>query len=443
MALRLHALINGGTGAGAGRPGLSRPVWLALMSVCAAGLVVAFGQYTPSRAAAADSPAPIVMAPPPPDEDLASAPLLVGAGDGPEGRLLQAYAALAAGHGRKATALAAALVQDHPQFGLAQLLHGDLLATRGGAPQVFGVAAQVTATAQAEHADLALLREEARRRLSALRERPPADHLPRELVDLPAHVRHAVAVDTERSRLYLFSNGPQGLQLEKDFFVSLGKQGIAKSAQGDARTPLGVYWVVNALPSHMLAERFGSAALGINYPNAIDRQKGRTGTGLFVHGVPPSVYSHGLWATDGCVALANDDANLLLKRLAVDESPVVIARKLEWVPRHATRQAAAEFRPAYQAWDDARRAGDVQDIQRWYDPTLPAPRHTTGGMAPRSNVSFLAWYGETTPMMVVSTREEGRSKAEAATTYRQYWAQQDGRWRIVYDGPVINTLASR
>lgn len=443
--MRLHALINSGAHAGAGsaRPLLSRPVWLALMSVCAAGLVVAFGQYTPSRAAAADTPVSTAVVPAAPEEDLAGAPLLVGAGEGPEGRLLQAYAALAAGQGRKAMVLAAALVQDHPQFALAQLLHGDLLATRGGVPQAFGAAATTAPAAQPVHADLALLREQAQRRLSALRERPPADHLPRELVDLPAHVRHAVAVDTERSRLYLFANGPQGLQLEKDFFVSLGKQGIAKHAEGDARTPLGVYWVTNALPSHMLAERFGSAALGFNYPNAIDRQKGRTGTGLFVHGVPPTVYSHGLWATDGCVALANDDADLLLKRLAVDESPVVISRRLEWVPRHATRQVAAEFRPAYQAWDDARRAGDVQDMQRWYDPSLPVPRHATGGLAPRGNVSFLAWYGETTPMMVVSAREEGRSKAEPATTYRQYWAQQDGRWRIVYDGPVINTMASR
>ena len=367
------------------------------------------------------------------DEDLATAPpLFTALGNGPEARLMEAYAALAQGQVRRATQLAAELVQAHPDFALAQMLHGDLLAGRAGKPSAFGVPAKNPRDSAS--AELKLIQEQAMRRLAALRERPPAGHVPREFVNLPAHVRYAVAVDTERSRLYLFVNTTDGLVLERDFYASLGKQGIAKQVEGDARTPLGVYWITNALPSHMLAERFGRAALGLNYPNAVDRAKGRTGTGLFVHGVPPKMYSHGLWATDGCVALANEDVQLLLERLVVGDSPVVIARQLDWVPAAAAKKAADDFRPAYAAWDEARRKGDAAGLQRWYETSAVVPRAAALGPAPRGDVSFVAWYGEVAPMMVVTAREEPRARGIAAASYRQYWAQHEGQWRIVFDG---------
>jgi lipoprotein-anchoring transpeptidase ErfK/SrfK len=365
-------------------------------------------------------------------------PLFAQAGNGPEGQLIQAYVALASGEGRQAMALTQQLILDHPGFTLAQLLYGDLLAAKAGQPQVFG---HGTATAEQIQArpDTKDLYEQAMRRLRNLQERPPAGTLPREWVDLPAHVKHAVAVDTERSRLYLFKNGPDGLTLERDFYVSLGKQGIGKQVEGDARTPLGVYWITNALPSYMLDVRFGSAAMGINYPNALDKHLGRTGTGLFLHGVPPNVYSHSLWATDGCVALANEDVQLLLKRLDIDDTPVVIAKQLQWVPVAQTRQAAAEFRPAYTAWNEARLAGDQADLQRWYEGDAKVPAHTAQYNAVRGSVSMVAWYGESTPVMVVTATEPARSAGEAARVFRQYWVFDQGNWRIRFDGPVVNT----
>jgi L,D-transpeptidase YnhG len=318
------------------------------------------------------------------------------------------------------------------------VLYGDLLAARAGQPQVFGHGAATTESIQAR-ADTKDLHAQALRRLRSLQERPPAGTLPREWVDLPAQVKHAVAVDTERSRLYLFKNGPDGLTLERDFYVSLGKQGIGKQVEGDARTPLGVYWITNALPSNMLDERFGSAALGINYPNALDKHLGRTGTGLFLHGVPPNVYSHSLWATDGCVALANDDVQLLLKRLDIDDTPVVIAKQIQWVPVAQTRQAAAEFRPAYKAWNEARMAGDQADLQRWYEGEAKVPAHTAQSNFARGAVSMVAWYGESNPVMVVTATEPPRAAGEAAKVFRQYWVLNEGAWRIRFDGPVVNT----
>ena len=128
-------------------------------------------------------------------------------------------------------------------------------------------------------------------RLHALQERPPANQVPAEFIVLPKAIHHAIAVDTTRSRLYLFENGPQGVRLVSDHYVSVGKQGVDKSVEGDQRTPLGVYFVSDRVGQGSLGEAFGAGAMQLNYPNLFDKLHGRTGSGIYVHGVPFNTYS--------------------------------------------------------------------------------------------------------------------------------------------------------
>lgn len=369
------------------------------------------------------------------DEVVAGTPFLRTPGEGAEGRLIAAYAALGEGRGREAFEMAASLVHDHPNFALAQLLYADLLAARAGWPAAFGVEAGVR-NDTTDPRRLAL-RLEAQRRVAALRERPPPGRVPAEFVRLSPSIRHAVAVDASRSRLYLFAHGPQGLRLERDFYVSLGKQGVDKRAEGDRRTPLGVYWITAALPRHQLDARFGHGALRFNYPNAADRLQGRTGKGLFLHGVPAETLNHEPWATDGCVAMSNADVEQLLQTLDVDETPVVIAQSLHWVAPETVRQTAAEFVPAWQAWSQARQAADETGSAHWYLPGAPEARRWKPAPEDRDRVSLLSWQVDDTPVMVVTAHAD---PADASTgTYRQYWTRTQNRWRIAFEGPVATT----
>ena len=45
---------------------------------------------------------------------------------------------------------------------------------------------------------------------------------------------------------YLFSNSPAGLSLVADYYISVGKAGIAKVIEGDQRTPLGKKFLYKA-----------------------------------------------------------------------------------------------------------------------------------------------------------------------------------------------------
>ena len=377
-----------------------------------------------------DSPAPRVAA------GTSGLPFVRGVEPGPEADLIAAYAAL--GEGRHAAAFdqAAALARKHPDFSLAQLLYADLLAARAGYPAAFGVPATQRAATR-DPARLELI-EEAQRRIAALGERPPAGRLPAEFVRLAPSVKHAVAVDASRSRLYLFANGPQGPTLVRDFFVSLGKDGIDKLVEGDRRTPLGVYWVTSALPKRMLDARFGHGAMRFNYPNAVDRLQGRTGSGLFLHGVPSDAMNRAPFSTDGCVAMANRDITQLLALLDVDATPVVIARRLDWVAPEAARQTAADFDAAWQAWSEARRADD--GARQWYLSNAAGARPWTPGRNERANLSLLAWRSEEGPMMVVTSPS---SSAPGAPQHRQYWIQDQQRWRIAFEDVVAADGSAR
>lgn len=150
-----------------------------------------------------------------------------------EARLIEIYRLIGQADTRTALALAEKLVADFPSFALAQLVYGDLLTARTQALQQFGNLA-VGADKQAAAA-LNDLRLESQLRLRALRERPPPGTLPAELLKLSPQNKHAIAVDASRARLYLFENQPDGPKLLADYYISVGKLGIDKEAEGEDR----------------------------------------------------------------------------------------------------------------------------------------------------------------------------------------------------------------
>jgi L,D-transpeptidase YnhG len=146
---------------------------------------------------------------------------------------------------------------------------------------------------------LADLREESRIRLKALRERPRPGSIQSQFLALSPRTRHAIAVDTSKSRLYLFENSTEGLKLIADYYISIGKSGIEKTLEGDQRTPLGVYYITSNLDPKSLKDFYGSGALPINYPNPLDVSRGKTGGGIWLHGTPPGQFSRAPKASDG------------------------------------------------------------------------------------------------------------------------------------------------
>ena len=183
-----------------------------------------------------------------------------------EARLIEIYRLIGQANSREAISKAESLIKDHPNFQLAQLVYGDLLSGRTRPVRSLGDVPDTTA--QAGATILAELRQESALRLRALRERPAPGTVPSQFLSLSARTRHAIAVDTSRARLYLFENTPAGLKLLADYYISVGKLGIEKSAEGDLRTPLGVYFISSNLDPQITARllRLGRVAHQLPQP---------------------------------------------------------------------------------------------------------------------------------------------------------------------------------
>lgn len=362
----------------------------------------------------------------------------------PEARLIAVYRAIAAGD-RQALPLATALVRDVPGFQLGQLVYGDLLMAQSGTLPSF---ATVKDGPPAVREQLQKLRAEATRRLGSLREMPPPGTVPEQVLELARNVRHVVVVDASHSRVYVFEQQSGGLQLIRSFYASIGRAGFDKEVEGDLRTPLGVYHITSRLDDQQVEELYGIGALPLNYPNEHDRRMGRTGSGIWLHGVPRVSYVRSPYATEGCVALANDDMAYLMRELEPRRTPVIIADEVNWVKPDALSTHRTEFRELLLRWTEARSLGDRATIQALStrdfqadDGVQDRPFKTlVRAAAPtRQNrridlkeVSIFRWK-RGTEVTVVNFAEVVAGETRGLVK-RQYWGKEQGRWKLFYEG---------
>ena len=375
-----------------------------------------------------------------------------------EARLIGIYQLISQGQHREALALADRLVKDHPNFQLAHLVHGDLLSLQARPVRQLGDVPDTKALAASQQ--LSTLREESRRRLLALTERPPEGSIPTQFLALAPQSRHAIAIDASRSRLYLFENlnparsspgddRQPKLKLVGDFYISVGLSGIEKSVEGDKRTPLGVYYITSNLTPADLPDLYGVGALPINYPNPLDVQRGKTGSGIWLHGTPSDQFVRAPQASDGCVVLSNPDLERLLRTVQIRTTPVVIAPELQWVQPDALSSDRVQFESVLEAWRRSRSEGNLAELKGFYSsrfsnqgrdlaqwwPRVEGELRSTG---PRElaikDLSVLRW-NDTDDTRVVTFGEVAAGQTRGVTK-RQYWIRENDRWTIFFEGTI-------
>jgi len=336
-----------------------------------------------------------------------------------------------------------ALIAAHPNFRLAHLIRGDLLLARRQPIQTLG---NVPKTVPRDKIDG--LRAEALSRLRAQRERPNGDLVPRHVLQLNADQAHALVVDSRRSRLYVFQNDTGRPRLIADYYVTLGKNGVEKALEGDQKTPIGVYHVTANLPRQKLTDFYGSGAFPINYPNAWDKQLGRTGHGIWLHGTPSDTFSRPPRASDGCIVLANTDLDSVARTMQVGLTPVVIADELEWVPaatleteRKGLADALESWRADWESRDSAKYLGHYsakfqsgsQDLPAWAAHKRKVNAGKQWIKVGLGRVSMFRYPRE--QFVVVGFDQDYRSSnLSNVMRKRQYWVREGVRWKILYEG---------
>jgi murein L,D-transpeptidase YafK len=362
----------------------------------------------------------------------------------PEDRLSAVFESIESNRLDEAMQRVDALIRDYPNFRLAHLVRGDLLLARSRPLLTFG---NVVKTVPQEKIDG--MREEALVRLRAHRQRPAEDRLPRLVLQLHPAQKHLLLVDSRRSRLYVFANDAGRPRLIADYYVTLGKNGMEKTREGDQKTPVGVYHVTANLPRSKLTDFYGAGAFPINYPNEWDKRQGRNGFGIWLHGVPSDVYSRAPRASDGCIVLANPDLESVSHYVQVGLTPVVIADEVEWAEASAVEAERASLAAAVEGWRTDWESRDTERYLNHYSARFAAPgQNLASWSAHKRNVNgakrwikvglskvAMIRYPRERDFVVVTFDQDYRSDGLSNVMHkRQYWVKEDGRWKIIYEG---------
>ncbi|WP_051303716.1 L,D-transpeptidase family protein [Comamonas composti] len=367
-----------------------------------------------------------------------------------------------------------------PNFQAAQLVYADLLRFRMGQGRVaapgFGASAVLRAEQAAGRGVLAAqlrpgsstagvepmtldeqlrgLQQELKRRVEASHQALPENAVPSDFLQLAASVKHAIAVDAGKSRLYLFANEGGVPRLLGNYYVTVGRLGLNKQKEGDQRTPEGIYFISRQLAGSRLPSFYGKGALTVNYPNDWDRYLGRTGSGIWLHGTPPEQFARLPMASDGCVVLSNPDLLRLMKDVGW-QTPVLIRESLEWVAlKNAGRESAAQdqqrlLQSWVQAWSGAGGKGraaeqsleqQAESLSGVYEAgflrSRPA-RNTLDQLSRQfkqpqmglQDVGVFSWSEPKGELRVVNLKLVGSNPA-SALQLRQYWRKTGNGWKI-------------
>jgi murein L,D-transpeptidase YafK len=334
-----------------------------------------------------------------------------------------------------------ALLKIYPTFRLAHMIEGDLLLTRAG--RVGGFGAGIPRDKAAD------LRDEAIVRLKAYRDKPATHAMPRYLMQMQADQKYAIVVDTKRSRLYLYENTRGRPHFVADYYITHGKEGSDKLREGDGKTPVGVYHVTSSVPRNKLTDYYGIGAFPLNYPNEWDKLKGRSGHGIWLHGVPSNTLSRPPRASDGCVVLANGDLNAVASKLQIGLTPVIISDQIEWLSLDDWQKERGALRREIETWRQDWESGNTDQYLRHYARDFKSDNATRTQWASYkrsvatdkhwvkvkiSNIGMFRSPGKE-ELVVVTFDQDYRSNNHSQTAQkRQYWIKENGQWKIFYEG---------
>lgn len=245
-----------------------------------------------------------------------------------------------------------------------------------------------------------------------------------------------VGVDKKR-RIFNFFEKQSPLRLRYSYPCVTGQLQGDKQQINDLRTPEGVYFVEYKIANGLDFKEYGGIAYTLNYPNPVDRLRGKTGHGIWIH-------SKGfeLVPTRGCVAIDLQNIAEIGPHL-LPGTPVVVAEELKSISG-ADDGALEELRKLMGDWSKAWE-GRSERMFDFYDPVAYS-RATENFSLFRQNkerlfksVSFIKIFNRKIhalegPGYWVTWSEQLYTASNLSTEgiRRLYWQKDDeGRFRIV------------
>lgn len=169
------------------------------------------------------------------------------------------------------------------------------------------------------------------------------------------------------------------------FKVTTGKQSGPKIAEGDLKTPEGIYFFTNIIkgPALPKSEDYGEKAFVLDYPNPIDRIEKRDGSGIWLHGAFDINKTASPNNSRGCVVVSNKDLGEVSKYVILHQTPIVIYDKVRYDSIENIQKKREYFLSAMKDWKTQWENKDIEGYIKYYHPkfvynkaTLPQFKQT-------------------------------------------------------------------
>ncbi|MGB0865352.1 MAG: L,D-transpeptidase family protein [Granulosicoccaceae bacterium] len=277
--------------------------------------------------------------------------------------------------------------------------------------------------------------------------------VPLSMLQLRGDYRYALAVDLSANQLFVFANNNGTPELVNSYFATIGKAGYGKQREGDNRTPVGVYRIQDFIDDNSLPELYGRGALPLDFPNAWDRKLGRTGHGIWIHGMPRDQERRPARDSEGCVVVSNNVVPDLHNWSELKSTPVVLADQLRWTDPLLVNSAREALLDDIERWRAAWSAGDMDSFLAMHSPEFRtrtqrfknyakqkrrlAKARGRVGVQLEEFEMFMYPDVDHQAMAMVSFKQRYDSKQFKDVTYKtQFWQHNGERWMLQLERSV-------
>ena len=274
---------------------------------------------------------------------------------------------------------------------------------------------------------------------------------PQGFLKVPQDEQFVFWVELESGRLKILEQLENGGFIVRQIIpVSIGSNGYDKQVEGDKRTPIGVYHFTSFLNDDQLMDYYGLGAYPINYPNAIDLLDGKTGSGIWLHGLPKNVAERPLLDSDGCVVIDNNSLLQMTRYIQTGRTPIILSQSdLQWVPLNQEDTRTESLENALDAWRrdwesrDHRRylswyAEDFNDLARDFSQWSDYKRRVNAAKSfidlEFSDISFISDPQQPDIVVVRYYQTYQSSNYSWQGWKQQLWRQKGPDWQIIYEG---------
>lgn len=170
--------------------------------------------------------------------------------------------------------------------------------------------------------------------------------------------------DKSKSELLIYSRDSNNTyQLRKEYSAFTGKLKGDKKKEGDLKTPIGVYDIVKKIST--IDSFYGPMAFVTSYPNLYDKYKGKTGQGIWIHGLPTNQERDAF--TKGCIAIKNKSIECMNRNINIKKTVLIIRENVK-NSNTPSKETLAKLLSELYAWRYAWLYNETEKYLNFYTP---------------------------------------------------------------------------